>query len=540
MTLVYGKRTIWPASVPHWEIRRGFTVPAYSSPEFDRIIANTRLMADRLAGDPAVVIPHIYEGTYISSCLDLLESRLGFYANSMPASSYRRTSIDFKMTCLPELRVRACVPLARPDVVQIHTGLVLSIEDATHALLTVWERPFGLAAEPARPNAIPLGLAKRGHVDAFVDYSAAFSSAENLASSTRTDQETIPAVLYGLFLGVSADLTRQTFADHLSVVSLLWAIAHEDAHRYSGHLRLFQTLKMSEDDCLFDELVSTPNTERYSRVRRPAELEADTCATMRAVDYCFDSEFLGIITDWLPQDMREAIHHGRREADGLDAAQRLFLMRLLAVGAFLPLAVFDIAISANSQNNISNYPPFLIRALNVIFTIASRAVDVSLQQPAYRVGQFASSELATFFHLALEDFKNIHVILQVYMNGHESNIRHPWAVTPELVKAFFIAFFAYHGQSHVIGINSRIQPDALETQDDLIIGLIRERHAMDLACVETFADAKREVNSRRLDKVAEDIDLAQHRVDLARDAFDFLGPRHTAVDPNPLAQGFSR
>jgi hypothetical protein len=495
--VIFGNRTIWPSShnTLHWEIRKACTIPGYQT--------------DRLETPPVPEDSRLeaLDSLYRTSCLELLETRIDFYALSMPASTYRRTSLDFHMERVDDPRIDAYVDRKAPDTIVLHDGTVLAVEDAAHSLFATWPQPFDLPFPEADP--LPLRLLAGSGRRTFVEY--------------RLDQpaeswcgESIPLAVANGFLIVSTDVSRQIFADHVSTMALLWVIAHEDAHKYCGHLAHFERTAISPTDRLFDELIAGLGDPQIDAQRRAAELEADTAATMRAVDYCFDNEFLAITTDWVSPDVQVAIRCCSDK--DFSAEQRLFMLRLIAGTSVLPLLIFEQASRTNAAASARCYPSFAERAMNVIFTTASRAVDVSLHQPQNRVGEFSFGELGRFFALALHDAARLHLAFRVLTGGP----REFMSALSNAAAPLFDAFLGYHGQAHILHPTGTISLDDFGDNADLVGGLLRQRHAMDIAIAETFSGARARANMARAEKVREDIALARGRIETARETFSFL------------------
>ena len=90
----WGRKVIWPgSSVIHWEIRRGFTVREYRSQAFTKMINTYEKVEKKVQKRLALSVDSYFNGMYKASSLGLLDIRIGFYSSSMPAVSYRRTSL---------------------------------------------------------------------------------------------------------------------------------------------------------------------------------------------------------------------------------------------------------------------------------------------------------------------------------------------------------------------------------------------------------------------------------------------------------------
>ena len=520
--MIYGNRIMWPSitGTKHWEYRKGFTISGYTSEDFEKAldfkgfesILNRRSKLDQILWKSSAV-SHLYQ----TSCVELFGARFLFYQHSMPAKNYRRTSIDFEINRLNDREIGAFVDKNDSKFIWLHDGIILSIEDAAQFYMAFSPNPLGLKFNSSPSDSFFLRYNARQHENSFLNYLPVKNEETGLK-----DSALLGKVIFDNFLGISKDLDRQLFADTLSVISLQWLIGHEDAHKYSGHLHHFEKLGINENDKLFDELISTVEDKSYTFKRRAAELEADTCSTMRLVDYCFDSELLGIVTDRVVPSLKRSIWQDTKESRGLEANQRSFLLRMLMVGATLPLAIFDIAFQKNPLNNHVNYPSFITRAFNIIFTTLSRAVDVSMNFPDHKVGGFRFSEFQTIFNIAIIDVLLMYKMIYIGMTGKDNTIVDEMiSDSAYLSQKLFKAFMAYHGQSAAIGIFDKIKEKELDKYG-IIPSLIRERHLMKLHQVEAFQDSKKIINNSRLSKTEEDIRLTLNRINLSDKAFDFL------------------
>jgi hypothetical protein len=527
----WGRKVIWPgSSVIHWEIRRGFTVSEYRSQAFTKMMNTYEKVEKKVQKRLALSVNSYFNGMYKASSLGLLDIRLGFYSSSMPAVTYRRTSLDFKFEGVDDFRIGAFVSNDRPDTILINLGTLIAIEDAAQALLALWDIPIGISLPDTENTLLKLRVTECGLINTFVDYSSGYDLKDELVHTTLGSLSTqgyggkIPDMLRNNFLLLSSSLSRQVFADNLSTLSLLWIIAHEDAHRYCGHLMHFKDLGISEQDRLFDELVSSVVDEKHICERRSAELEADTCATTRAVDYCFEAEFLGFFTDYLSLEAKMQIWQENRESLGLGKEQRLFLMRLISISSILPIAVYECALNSSTSNNLSCYPSFIVRSLNVIFTVASRAMDVSLQRANENgVGEFDVIEFERFFSHAIDDLSSVYTIMSNCVSSRSVNKLSSLIPNRQrLATALLTSFFGCHGQYHLLGIRRKLKLEDFGDDTHMIIDFIRERHMMYLNCVAVFAQSKEVVNQVRRDKVYEDIRIALERIRISQNIFDFL------------------
>ena len=292
------------------------------------------------------------------SCLRLLEDRFSYYESILPAKSYRRTSFNFKMMAKRDLDLSAFVERENPETVWISHGLVLAVEDVSQTIFSISENILDINFSRNSTDRLNLRSLNSNNSQEFTNYN--FDGAESKNPMRGT---ILPKSICDFFYSVSLDLDRQILADHLSTASLLWIIGHEDAHKYSGHIELFNQLNISESEIIFSELIALHTPKMSPNQRRAAELESDTCSTMRLVDFCFDNELLGIITDDLSSRVKEIIWQGNSESKGLQKEQRLFLMRFLNLSAVVPLIIFDISFRSKSYNSLESYPSFITRVL---------------------------------------------------------------------------------------------------------------------------------------------------------------------------------
>lgn len=525
MNMTEGLRITWPSdNTPHWQIRRGFTVANYDSPEF------LRLKKKAIADVEVTRRNDYFETIYDFSCLQAIEIRFGFYERMMPASNYRRTSIDFDMTPTKNSRIGAFVESAGSRTIQLNHGTIVAIEDASQLLLAIWKEPIDIDFNEQvgiEDNILPLRVVVSGLNNPFYDYSDVISPSDLSAELFQVNEtvdyyKSLPRQVLNNFLAVSGNLSRQIFADNLSILSGLWVIAHEDAHKYSGHLQHFAQMGVMEQDALFHELIATIEDKTLVAARRAAELEADTCATMRAVDYFFDNEFLAIITDHISPHVRGDIYLGEKRSSTLNAEQRLLILRLITVSSILPLVIFEGAILNNASNNISNYPTFVTRAVNIIFTVASRALDVMINYPDHGVGMISSAELPEYFSCAVRDLVALYSVLVTGMGDAAAQRKQ---LLPENLHGFAskltTAFFASHGNGHLLGIRNKLDRTDFKLFPQ-IADFIVERQLMYRSRVETFRNAKMAANMTRQNKVEEDIQISLENIKRAENAFSFL------------------
>ena len=515
--MIFGHRVIWTSSEEfHWELRKGFTLFGYNSVRFCEFLNSHEQTLETLRIDSPSRGDTLLSDSYRFGCYELLQGRLGFYETSMPGSSYRRTSMDFDMERVENLSIGAYVEKSRPSTILLHDGTTLAIEDTAQAVFACLPEPLGLDLDV--PSAIVLRAANSvgDKRRPFVDY----DKTDFLSKPKLPDD--IPAIISDSFHVLADSATRQVFADHASTMALLWVIGHEDAHKYCGHLSHFHALGAGQQDRLFEELAAFIDGSAVAD-RRSAELQADTCSAMRMVDYCFDSEFLGIITDQISIAHRRNIWLRASESKGLTAVQRRFLMRLIAMTSILPLAVFTIATQRGSAINTNCYPTLLTRALNVIFTVASRSVDVGMNQPNNRTGRPSHDELLQFLTDSLSDLSDVLAVFENFTGAIDPSTS---GVDPrELAPALFAVLLAYHGQEDFLalfGLRLPLNGGVFGSMGEPVVEFVRERHAMDLARVQIFPAAQRLANKSRLEKVDEDISIATRQVNQAGRVFSFL------------------
>lgn len=521
---IWGNRIIWPSiEINHWEIRRMFTIDGYSTPWFEDVY-NTYVsnLQDRMSFGEYLDI--IYE----KSLRVEFEQRLNFYEILMPAQNYRRVSWDFDMQLSETNIIKAFVSNKAPGTIVVTIGSLLAIEDACHTILSFWQNPLGIDfyMDDEMPR-LPLRSFFKSDKDTFYLYEKLheFTTVEEISEIININT---PKSIFENYLIVSRSISRQIFADHLSLMSNLWLIGHEDAHKYCGHLLHFESLGIIDQDYLFNELICSNKEIIYQKTRRSAELQADTCATMRAVDQCFDSEFLGIITQSLSVNVRTQIWQNTKENLGLERFQRLYLLRMINISAFIPLSIFHLSTKQDPFSEQQNYPSLFTRVLNVIFTVFSRAIDCTDSHPEYGIGKIDQKELFPFIYHSIRDFNEIYQILHVNKNGVEdektSNLTS--ICNDNFANKLSKIFFEYKS-----AINDSPFFDTFERQkidfgnelyDFLIKDFIIERHNMELAHIHTFCEAKKEVNRYRQNKVIEDLNNSIKNIKVGNKIFDFL------------------
>jgi hypothetical protein len=535
-----GNRTTWPhPNVFHWEIRKAYTISRYyekwsmktisSSDDPTQLHTFLKNYNDFKKNVPNLdlTFPMYLDLIYHRSCKDMLDSRFSFYETALPSSSYRRTSLDFRMVSSSVPKIGAFVEKAFPGLVKINQGTVYAIEDASHVLMAFWDNPLDLIfnfrmfeSQDAnitiqlpliqQPLRAALGNATRRNDDLVESFHRYPASYLNHGIYDFSSVKRVPACIRESFLIISTDLDRQIFADNLSTMSLLWVIAHEDAHSYLGHLKYFEKMGLSEQDHIFNELISSIDDDFYVKIRRSAELEADTCAAMRSVDYCFDNEFLSIVTDWMSPEINNLIFENRTRSNELRASQRLFLLRLIILSCILPLIVFEISLESETMTNLKCYPSFSIRALNIILTVADRAVDIQSGQPLNLVGTMLPHELIDLFRNSLKDISAVYLILASKVDS--SRFREfSKEEFEDLHEPLFIAFLVERGLV-----------DKTTLTSEIVVDFILQRYSMHQNKVDTFFEAKKEVNYSRIQKVEEDLIFAKRKINHYRNAFSFI------------------
>jgi len=530
MTIQYGRRIIWPSlnGIEHWEIRKGYTLPNYQSKTFIDCCRDMEEVERKL--NTGMPIHDALDTIYRTSCETLFTMRFDCYNGMLPAQSYRRTSLDFQMQSIDNYRIGAFVDRRAPELINIHLGTVLSVEDLCHSLMALWENPLGLTFSHSLGFPLRHQFVDAQFNDNFIDYTqshvgpARFDALKAAGKLNQPDLlDEMPRNIINNFLVTSTQYERQMFADHLSTMALNWVISHEDAHKYLGHLQYFETMGIHDQDIIFSELVSLAESPEQALYRRMAELEADTCATMRAVDICFDNEFLAITSDLMSIEVVEQIYYGKKRSSEFDERQRLFLMRLITLSAVIPLIAFDYGANRESAGNTNSYPSFLTRALNICLTIALRCIDTTNYHPEVNVGTFGLTEFQFYFYFALQDIRSAYQILTHAMNREYQQAMPSFMMDLELMGPLLTQMFHdYAGKPYLNnGIDVLAGPHIEEFAAE-IYTLLDERHQMFLLCPEVFFDAKMQANASREDKVIEDRKIYQQRVKLDKAIFDFL------------------
>ncbi|MBE9068579.1 hypothetical protein IQ260_18190, partial [Leptolyngbya cf. ectocarpi LEGE 11479] len=218
------------------------------------------------------------------------------------------------------------------------------------------------------------------------------------------------------------------------------------------------------------------------------------------------------------------IFQSNEHSNILNREERLLLLRLISLGGILPLIIFECALTNNTKTNIESYPPFLIRALNIIFETAARAMDVSIAHPEKSIGQIEEvDEFRTFFGQAIKDMYIAHAVIWASKGKNPDttlglNQDSIFGIVPSLLKVFL----AYHGQAQLLGLRRKICLDDFSSENKIVADLITEKYLMLRSRIETFADSKRAANRSRLDKVDEDIQIAIKFINIGQQVFDFI------------------
>lgn len=559
-----GQRTLWPSpqSVFHWELRKRATLPNYRSTDFEGIIRGLCEFAQINLKHPDTDYPERLEAIlsmkYNESCFGQFGNRIQIYERMLPPDNYRRTSENVSISIVEDPTVEAYAAPSDSHSINIHYGFALAIEDATHSLIADWIEPFALQFPTQESQSLRKTL-KNPH-KAFVDYSP-IENAQHLTLFNNRGIEPreegifdgIPRCVFDRFLALSFDEGRQSIADHLSEMSYIWVISHEDAHCYSGHINYFcEDIGIGGEDVRFDEFQSPTQDPSYLELRRAAELEADMCATMRAVDCFFDDEFVSFMEHTLPLGIRHQIHEGADpDSGGFGRKQRLMVMRMITFSSLIPILIFERRKNEAYSNHDTHYPSFMTRALNIIFTVASKCIDTPIHNPHYNVGEFAISEIPKFFEMALYDlgaFMNYFdssktqkakglptaaEIEELWDSGNidswmEEFVRNNTTVAEstlpveKLASCLTVAFFGAHGQAQQLLITEPVPETFVSDDMGAIRSLLSSRKSMLLARVTSFANSKFSVNPSRADKVTEDIELSQKSISDIAKAFPYI------------------
>lgn len=522
MGSTFGQRVLWPnEDTYHWQIRRLYTIPGFRSAITDKLLSSVETSFG--LDDPARVAAAL-DQLYASSIFDMVEVRFSFYQSMFPPKEYRRISEDFKMSVDRSDKPWLADPHVSsrdPTTIQLSLGQFLSVEDACHALLCRVSNIAG--AELLEAEEIPIRRGVEGTLSGFRYYGRMPVAPEG-SEPTGAQRNLPPTMLRGLSC-VSASQERQQIADHLSTMALHWLISHEDAHRYCGHIPVVGRAGAYQR-AIFEEFTLGRTDPQELAMRRAAEMEADTAATMRCVDYCFDVEFLGIITDYLPAYVTAQIYDGARRSDALGAPQRLALLRLIATGSIA--AILPNSLMAEAQKLPDGhgrlpgeYPSLTCRVLNHLFVVASRAMDASLHHTDKGLGVIDPKEFLVFFYAAWTDFIEAVGVYEELVSG-----RGVWDIpeamrTDEAAKTIasrlFATFMTLHGQGHQIGIRGEVPSSLFQGPAAPILEFVVERHRMLVASMETFLTWRLAANPSRQDKVLEDMAFAQRRLfDFAR------------------------
>jgi len=513
-SIVYGNRIQWPYNILHWELRRYVTLNYYGSETFEKIF---RLYQSKEKKD--ISFNDTLDRHYYSHTSKYGVGRLLFYETSMPAKNYRRVSEDFKMTIESNYVIGAYIRKGE-KITKLTKGVLLSVEDTCHTVLTLLNEPIGLNFGDhdvlfLRPVVNNVSKEVRNFYDYDIKrlYESGFNAHAHLI-------EKFPSFTYNCFFCVSSNVNRQVFADNLSIISLLWIIGHEDAHSYSGHISRFESLGISDQDFIFNELINTPLNGKNLVVSKAAEMEADMCSTFRTVDYCYDSELYYIMLDWLSIEKRTELKMGRKERDGLNKPQRLILMRMISLGCIIPIITFSISSKLSIETSTNKYPSLICRFFNHICNQCVRIIATTMNYPDHGIGGLEIPELINFIKIGLDDFiETYQCLFKVMQPDYESEIEKIVEDYEEIGASLIIAFLGINGKLRALGVNKPIRQDQIHPY---VFDFLHERWNMENCIINEFYSSKKIENPTRATKVEEDISLCKQRKAWLIESFDFF------------------
>ncbi len=556
-----GERTDWHnTSCPHWDIRRFATIPGLvpeQVPEYPDD-EEERSICEKLSGEGS----YLWH-TYKDSSVSWLATRFSHYDFSLSAlTGYRRVSLNFDMKVDDDLKLRAYASPGTNQDIYLSAGIIFAVEEASQILFS-GERPIffneGFDLWRHSSEHVVFSLAQqfclRDPATMLRDYSHCFDYFHNndaisaMRSHLREAGHKTPnlnglvsfysqpddfAFLHLCFSRLPLSSTRQAIADEFSALSTTWMIAHEDAHRYLGHLQhFFENLGAS----LLDDFLSEFDDPDHSKQRRSSELEADSAAMQRHIDFAYDVEFIGMIFDSVDPKIRQEIWQGRLERDGLGATQRNFALRFIIGSAVVPILLFELSRMRTANPVSDDYPPLFVRFLNLAFETFNRTIAVQHHQPHYQVGDIRDPfEVYNFFSGFLADLRIIYEELTNFcVEGGQSK----WEKFPLGMNEdhFFSSGMAFEMtrlvcEIHRIGMGEilmsphikpvfeSIKQIGLQNLECAIVEFLNMKKDSLIDSVEVFSLPRKEISKSdesRLAKIGEDLRSATNHIDFLGD-----------------------
>lgn len=389
MTTIQGRRRTWIESPIHQQIRN--SVITDSSPNCQDFDLESYLTFQRL---------------HFSLLIKL------YYSNF--SSDYRRKSSRLSFDITEDLVIGAYATAGNSEVINITQGVILSIEDAAHALFS---DPHSFLIHGDDSGVIRLPNHNALDEFRFGDYKT-IRSFVDLSAQLGSPIKHYPSVLFKF---ISMSRHRQDMADFVSGMSLLWIFGHEDAHSYLGHLKHFSDALGASPDGqsnLFSELVSGLFEQEYPKERQAAEFNADRNAAVQLVDYMMDSEFFVLVPALQRQaDIFQSIPQVQ-ELNLSDAQVKFIcLLRLVSVSVMLSLAIFERNV-VKKNGDTSFYPGFGSRCLSALIVVFTRSIQVATLHPER--GLQGENNMLRFIpfvvHLLCSDLQD--VLRNILFNGY--------------------------------------------------------------------------------------------------------------------------
>ncbi len=285
---------------------------------------------------------------------------------------YRRRNNDFRIQFLPQLTVEAYAKPEHEGVAFISQGLVMAIEDACQVISSDVRSTFALNVDDnnfQEKNVSPSVLfdSKGGAYDfnRFWNYEQ-FVHAAQLIKEPKL-------ALCSTHKMISTSGFRQELGDFLSTMSLLWVIAHEDAHFFLGHVKYFNDRlgSHSNDKSYFQEFINNYSDPSLNRLRLSAEISADSNASYNLVDHVFDDHIYNIH----PFLHKHLEYSKPLSAHSYDSQKTTYLFRLMVVSVVITLCVFERNV-IKSQSLNQGYPSLSKRIINAVIDVFHRCMVV--------------------------------------------------------------------------------------------------------------------------------------------------------------------
>ncbi len=496
--------------INHWEMRKILTLEGYTSDSWGMLTYKLAEVSHSFSKDTTE-----FRQNYEKSVKFYYNNLLSVYKTVLPPKNYRRTSINCDIVQNDSNNLGAFVRKENPEKVLLNTGTILAIEDAAQTYSCMVNFPCGIHFNTiGLDHMISLRLEKELHQDSFIKY---FKKKE-----LSPDSEHPLNFIVQNFLIISKIKSRQILGDKISILSQQWLIGHEDAHIYSGHLHHFIKMNIAEDDdILLSELISTIENKEYLKKRRAAELEADTRASFRIVDYAFSKELYEIFALDFEEGSLHKINEKTSQSINLSSLQRRLLVRLLICSAALPLIVFHGAFNNNPYNNHLNYPSLITRLFNIAYCVLKRAVDVSFQRPQYNIGSFTFKEISEIFKNSIEDLVTLYETINWGLLGEvPENLTQINEKSDSITNSLYMLLLTNNGSFNMLNRNTKIGKKDLDELGLIWKLLVSRKQMLECEIIE-FYKSKIEANGSRVNKTCEDRFFAERELEIMNNYFSW-------------------